>query len=95
MSITRINKFKSAEGKETELLEFLKSLTSYITSSEGNLSYEVLQNNEDHSDFAIIERWKSIEAHRNSVDSFPKEEMLSAMSLFGGAPSGNYYDNSN
>ncbi|MBU2978775.1 antibiotic biosynthesis monooxygenase family protein [Alteromonas sp. C1M14] len=94
MSVTRINKFKSADGKEAELFDFLKSLTPYITSSEGNLSYEVLQNSEDQSDFVIIEKWESIQSHKNSVESFPKEQMQSAMSLFGGAPTGSYYSNS-
>ncbi|MGL1956636.1 MAG: antibiotic biosynthesis monooxygenase [Colwellia sp.] len=91
MSITRINQFKAAEGKETELFEFLQSLTSYITSSKGCLSYEVLQNSSDLSDFAIIEKWDSIDSHKKSVANFPQDEMLAAMSLFGGAPSGNYY----
>ena len=34
MNITRINEFQSAEGKEDELFDFLKSLVPYITSSD-------------------------------------------------------------
>ncbi len=93
MSITRINQFKAAEGKETELFEFLKSLTPYITSSAGCLSYEVLQNSDEPSAFVIIEKWDAIDSHKKSVENFPQEDMLAAMPLFGDAPSGNYYKN--
>lgn len=91
MSITRINQFKSAEGKEGELFEFLNFLSSYISSSEGNLHYEVLRNNEDQSDFVVIEKWDSIEAHKTSVANYPVEKMQAAMPLFGGMPISNYY----
>jgi quinol monooxygenase YgiN len=91
MSITRINKFKAAEGKERDLFDFLHSLTTYITSSEGCISYEVLQNSDELSNFAIIEKWETIDSHKNSVANFPQDKMLAAMPLFGGAPSGSYY----
>jgi len=91
MSITRINKFKAAEGKESELFAFLKSLTVYITSSKGCLSYEVLQNCEDKLSFAVIEKWDSIDCHKQSVANFPQEKMMAVMPLLGGAPSGNYF----
>jgi len=94
MSITRVNQFKAASGKEEKLFDFLQSLTSYITNSDGCISYEVLRDIEDQSTFLIIEKWESINAHKNSVNSFPKEEMQSAMSLFGGPPSGKYYSGS-
>ncbi|QDU47937.1 putative quinol monooxygenase [Gimesia panareensis] len=91
MSIVRINQFQAAAGKEDELFHFLKSLNSYITSSKGCLSYEVLQNIDDAADFTVIEKWESVEAHQDSVSNFPQEDMEAAMSLFGGAPSGQYY----
>jgi len=91
MSITRINNFTAAENKESELFAFLQSLTSYITSSTGCLSYEVLQNSEDKSNFAVIEKWDSIDSHKQSVANFPQEEMMAVMPLLGGAPSGNYF----
>ena len=91
MSITRINNFKAAEGKEKELFDFLQSLRTYITSSQGCISYEVLQEDNDLSNFVIIEKWVSIDFHKKSVADFPQEKMLKAMPLFGGAPSGSYY----
>ena len=92
MSITRINEFKSAENKDEELFKFLKSLIPYISSSDGCLSCEVLQSLENSSNFIVIEKWKSIEFHKKSIDGFPKEDMQSAMSLFGAPPKGDYFD---
>ncbi|TQV89593.1 putative quinol monooxygenase [Aliikangiella coralliicola] len=91
MSITRINEFKAAEGKSAELFEFLGSLLPHINSSEGSLSCELLRSDESEDSFVVIERWESKEFHRKSVDSFPKEEMQGAMSLFGAPPKGAYY----
>jgi len=91
MSITRINEFKSAVGKEDELLAFLRSLISYISSSEGCVSCEVLQGNDELDCFVVVEKWDSIAAHSLSIKNFPKEEMQAAMPLFGAPPIGRFY----
>jgi quinol monooxygenase YgiN len=92
MSITRINEFTSAENKDKELFEFLKSLIPYITSSEGCISCEVLHNLNNNSNFVVLEKWESIDLHQKSIEGFPKEDMQSAMSLFGAPPKGGYFD---
>lgn len=56
MSITRVNEFQSAQEKEEKLFKFLKSLISYITSSEGCISCEVLRSNESKDKFLVIEK---------------------------------------
>jgi quinol monooxygenase YgiN len=91
MSITRINEFKSASGKADELLAFLRSLVPYISSSDGCISCEVMQGCEELDCFVVIEKWDSIAAHSLSIENFPKEEMQSAMSLFGAPPKGRFY----
>ncbi|WP_440875835.1 putative quinol monooxygenase [Thalassotalea sp. PLHSN55] len=91
MSITRVNQFCSAPDKESELFAFLQSLNDYITSSEGCISYEVLQDLDDASRFVVIEKWQNVESHQASVANFPKDEMMAAMPLFSGAPTGSYY----
>ncbi len=91
MNITRINEFQSAEGKEDELFDFLKSLVPYITSSDGCLMCEVLKNDEFPNKFIVIEKWDSKESHKKSIELFPKEQMQDAMSLFGDTPKGGYY----
>lgn len=89
--ITRINEFQAADGRAEELYSFLKSLAPYITSSDGCVSFEVLRSVSAPSTFAVIERWADIESHKKSLERFPKEEMQSAMPLFGAPPKGNYY----
>lgn len=91
MSITRINEFQTTQEKSDELFVFLKSLAPYISSSDGCLSYDVLREHESDNCFIVIEKWQSIEAHKRSVDNFPKDEMLSAALLFGAPPKGSYY----
>ena len=91
MSITRINEFQAAEGKAEDLFEFLKSLLPYISSSKGCESCEVLRSKDAQDSFVVIEKWDSIESHEKSIESFPKEEMQAAMTLFGAPPKGSYY----
>ncbi len=92
MSITRINQFQAAEGKSEELFAFLKSLIPYISSSEGCLSCEVLQSQDNQDEFVVLEKWASVESHKKSIEGYPKEEMQSAMVLFGAPPKGAFYN---
>ena len=93
MTVTRINEFKAADGKSEESYLFLKSILGYIQSSVGCESCELLRN-QDHDDkFVVIEKWSSVEAHINSIEAFPPNEMQAAMLLFAGPPKGDYYDN--
>ncbi|RTR27683.1 putative quinol monooxygenase [Shewanella atlantica] len=89
--IVRIGEFQAAEGQGDALHQFLISLTAYITGSKGCISYEVLSRQDEPMQFAVIERWVSIEDHRASVEHFPQDEMQAAMSLFAAAPTGRYY----
>lgn len=89
--ITRINEFQAAPHKEEELFSFLKSLIPFISGSKGCISCQVLQSLESQNQFVVIEQWASVDAHKKSVESIPKEEMSAAMSLFGAPPKGRYY----
>jgi len=92
MSITHITEFEAAENQSDALYEFLQSLIPYISSSQGCLSCEILKSTDDASRFVAVEKWDCVESHRNSVEAFPKENMLAAMSLFGAPPKGVYYE---
>ncbi|MGH1539256.1 MAG: putative quinol monooxygenase [Arenicella sp.] len=91
MSVIRINKFEAAQGKADELFAFLQSLQPYISSSKGCVSCEVLRHHDDTGSFVIIEKWKSIEFHKQSLENYPKEEMQAVMSLLGAPPEGSFY----
>ncbi|OMH38360.1 hypothetical protein BGP75_07115 [Motiliproteus sp. MSK22-1] len=91
MTVTRINQFKAAAGKEKDLLSFLHSLVPYISSSEGCLSCEVLQSKDNLDDFVVLEKWLSEESHQKSVENYPKENMQAAMALFAAPPKGGFF----
>jgi len=91
MPITRINHFSAADGKEEQLQAFLCSLVPYITSCKGNLTCEVLRQQDGDNKFVVIEEWQSVEAHQQSLANFPADEMQAAMALFGAPPSGAAY----
>ncbi|WDE06745.1 antibiotic biosynthesis monooxygenase [Thalassomonas viridans] len=91
MSITRINEFQAAEGKAEELFTFLKSLMSYISSSDGCQSCEVLQSKDNDHMFVVIEKWDNESSHQQSIENYPKEEMAAVMPLFGAPPKGSFY----
>ena len=91
MSITRINTFQAAEGKNEQLFDFLFNLIPYISNSTGNTSCEVLRQSGDNCRFVVIEKWESAEAHQQSIAAYPKEKMQAAMALFGAPPVGTTY----
>lgn len=91
MSVTRINEFLAADGKAAELFAFLRSLKSYISASDGCLSCDVLQKNDNESHFVVLEKWDLESSHAKSVADYPKENFAAAMALIGAPPKGGFY----
>jgi quinol monooxygenase YgiN len=61
-----IARIKARPNKVSELLSILGALVEPTCKEPGCLSYILLQNNEDPTDFAIIEEWQSnaaLESH--------------------------------
>jgi len=54
-----IAKVKARPGKGNELLSILSSLIEPTRKEPGCISYKLLQNNEDPTDFALIEEWQN------------------------------------
>lgn len=91
MSITRINEFQAAEGKEETLLNFLKKVVGMVKDSPGNLGCQLLQKDGEPTYFTILEEWENIEAHVAAVKAIPPESMQEAMPLLGAPPKGSYF----
>ncbi|MBL4908043.1 MAG: antibiotic biosynthesis monooxygenase [Sneathiella sp.] len=91
MNTTRINEFQAAENRGEDLYKFLKSLVPYISSSNGCISCELLRNSDTPGHYVIIEKWDSVQDHKNSVETFPKEEMQKGMTLIANPPRGGYF----
>ncbi len=53
-----IAKVKSRPGKVNELLSVLSSLIEPTRKEPGCIRYTLLQNNEDPTDFALVEEWQ-------------------------------------
>jgi quinol monooxygenase YgiN len=53
-----IAKVKARPAKVNELLSVLTSLIEPTRKENGCISYKLLQNNEDSTDFALIEEWR-------------------------------------
>jgi quinol monooxygenase YgiN len=58
-SLRVIARVKARPGKVNELLFVLTSLVEPTRKEPGCISYKLLQNNEDPTDFALIEEWQS------------------------------------
>jgi quinol monooxygenase YgiN len=61
-----VARVKARPGKVNELLSILSSLVEPTRKEPGCLRYELLQNNEDATDFTLIEEWQSnaaLESH--------------------------------
>lgn len=57
-----IARVKARPGKVDELLSILGSLVEPTRKEPGCISYNLFQNNQDPTDFALIEEWKNNEA---------------------------------
>jgi quinol monooxygenase YgiN len=61
-----VARVKARPNKVNELLSILSLLVEPTRKEPGCLSYELLQNNEDPTDFTLIEAWRSnaaLESH--------------------------------
>ena len=61
-----IARVKARPGKVDELLSVLSSLVEPTRKEPGCISYNLFQNNQDPTDFALIEEWKNnaaLESH--------------------------------
>jgi len=54
-----IARVKARPGKANELLSLLSTLVEPTRKEPGCISYRLLQNNEDPTDFALIEEWQN------------------------------------
>jgi len=91
MTVIRMGEMQAAEGKTEELRAFLLSIVPIITNSAGNVSCQLLHNQDDRTKFAMIEVWESVDAHRDSVKNIPPGMLAAIRPLLGAVPSGSYY----
>jgi len=91
MTITRINEFQAKEGQEEALKDHLVSFQTMIESSEGNVSCQMLQQDDEPAHFVVIEVWDSVDTHQASTQNIPPEAIEKAMQMLAGPAKGSYY----
>ncbi|UYL08377.1 antibiotic biosynthesis monooxygenase [Bdellovibrio sp. SKB1291214] len=95
MSIARVNHFVAQPDKIEDLHEFLAEICYEIRSAPGNLSADLLQKEDVPTEFLVIERWISKEAHANSARAIPEDKLQKAKSLLATTPDGSFYNDFN
>ena len=86
-SLRVIARVKARPGKVDELLSVLSALVEPTRKEPGCISYNLFQNNQDPTDFALIEEWKNnaaLESHL-ATKHF-KEALVKLPNLVGAEP---------
>jgi quinol monooxygenase YgiN len=91
MSVTRINEFHAADGKEAALHAFLTNVIAQVRGAPGCESVALYTDPTDAARFLILETWDSIEAHKAAASRIPPEQMAAFMPLIAEPPRGRYY----
>lgn len=90
MSIVRHYVMRAAEGREEALEEALAELADVARGLAGNEGVELLRDQDDTGRFFFIERFASIEDHKNGGANLPKPLMSRIMEALDGGPDGGY-----
>ena len=63
-----------------------------IKSSQGCEAVQLFQNQDDPTQFTMIEVWDSIQSHQASVKNIPPEKLSEIRPLLATSPNGSYYN---
>jgi quinol monooxygenase YgiN len=92
MPVTRINDFRAAPAKESELRDFLSDVIAVIRDSAGCRSVELLVDREDPAHLVIVEAWSDVASHQAAAGRIPPEKLAQVRPLLAEPPKGRYYD---
>lgn len=71
-SVRVVARIKAKPGSESELRAIMSSMLETIRKEKGCLSFELLENRADPTDFTFVEEWSSnetLEAHLEGMQS--------------------------
>ena len=91
MNIYRIGSFQARAESLQEMQDFLMTIMRLIKSSQGCEAVQLFQNQNDPTQFTMIEVWDSVESHLASVKNIPPEKLSEIRPMLASTPSGNYY----
>jgi quinol monooxygenase YgiN len=90
MAIARHYRMDAAEGKGEELASALAALASALNGVPGFEGADLLHDVDHPSRLIFIEKWSSIEAHKQSASSLPKDAFANVMASVVGKPDACY-----
>ena len=67
MSVTIVVNFQASEGNGAKLAALLQQGRDFSRKAEGCESFELFQRQNDPNKFMFMERWASLEAHKENV----------------------------
>lgn len=92
MTIARAYKMIAAEGKGDALLAALEGLADALKDIAGFQGADLMRDVEKPEHFMFIEKWASVQAHKDGGPSLPKEALAPVMGALAGAPDGAYLE---
>lgn len=92
MTTARFYIMHAAEGKDAALETALRSLADSVRALPGSEGVELLRDSGNERRFFFIEKWTSIEAHKEAGKALGKEALAPVMAALDGPPDGSYLD---
>lgn len=92
MTIARVYIMHAAEGKDASLETFLGELADTVRTVAGCEGVEMLRDLGNERRFLFIEKWATVEAHKEAGKVLPRELFSGLMANLDGPPDGAYFD---
>lgn len=92
MTTARFYIMHAAEGKDAALETALGALADAVRPLQGCEGVELTRDSGNERRFIFIEKWVSIEAHKDAGKALGKEALAPVMAALDGPPDGSYLD---
>jgi heme oxygenase (mycobilin-producing) len=92
MTVARFYIMHAAEGKDAALEAGLYALADAVRPLPGCEGVELLRDSGNERRFFFIEKWESVDAHKDAGKLLPKEALGAIMAALDGPPDGSYLD---
>ncbi len=90
MTVSRFYIMQAAEGQDEALSAALAALADGVLALPGCEGVDLMQDLADATRFVFIEKWQSVEAHKNAGKLLPKALMAPVMGALQAPPQGSY-----